>query len=70
MFILTKMSTVASDFERLIADYYSCLDFHEIYAEMKNKTTREVDGFILHDGYLFIGCKVYISRTSLRELLV
>ena len=63
------MSTIVSDFERLIADYESCPDFYEIYAELKNGT-REVDGFVLRDGYLFLSHKLCISRTSLREFLV
>ena len=69
MFILTKMSTVVGGFERLIVDYEFCPDFHEIYAELKNGATREVDEFILHDGYLFIGHKLCIPRTSLGEFL-
>ena len=58
MFILTKMSTTVNSFERLRAEYESCPDFHEIYVELKDGTTREVDGFVLHDGYLFIGSKL------------
>ena len=70
MFILTKMLIVVSGFARLIVDYESCPDFHEIYAELKNGATREVDEFILHDGYLFIGHKLRIPRASLREFLI
>jgi len=64
------MSTVVSGFERLIVDYESYSDFHEIYAELKNEAIREVDEFVLHDGYLFLGSKLCIPRTSLREFLV
>ena len=49
------MSTAVNDFERLKTEYESCPDFHEIYAELKAGTTWEVDGFVLHDGYLFLG---------------
>jgi len=70
VFILTKMSTAVNGFERLKTEYESCPDFHEIYVELKDGTTREVDGFVLHDGYLFIGRKLCILRTSLREFLV
>ena len=58
------MSTVVSDFERLIDDYESCPDFQEIYAELKNETTQEVDGFVVHNRYLFISRKLCIPRTS------
>ena len=70
VFILTKMSTVVSCFERLIADYESYPDFHEMYVELKDGTTREVDEFVLHDGYLFLSRKLCILRTSLREFLL
>ena len=46
------------------------LDFHEIYEELKDETTREVVGFVLHNGYLFIDRKLCIPRISLREFLV
>jgi len=68
--ILTKMLTAVNGFERLKTEYESCPDFHEIYAELKYGTIREVDRFVLHDGYLFIGRKLCIPRASLREFLV
>ena len=37
--------------------------------KLKDRTTREVDGFILYDGYLFLGRKLCIPRTSFREFL-
>jgi len=46
------MSIVLSGFKRLIDDYKSCPDFHDTYAKLKNET-REVNGFVLHDEYLF-----------------
>ena len=70
VFILTKMSTAVNGFERLKTEYESCPDFHEIYVELKDGTTREVDGFVLYDRYLFLGRKLCIPRTSLREFLV
>ena len=70
VFILTKLSTAVNGFERLKIEYESCSDFHEIYAELKDGITREVDRFVLHDGYLFTGRKICISRTSLRKFLV
>ena len=70
MFILIKMSTAVNGFERLKTEYELCSDFHEIYLELKDGTTREVDGFVLHDGYFFVGCKLCIPRTSFREFLI
>ena len=70
VFILTKMSTAVNGFEKLKTEYESCPDFREIYKELKDGVTREVDGFVLHDGYLFIGRKLCIPRTSLREFIV
>ena len=52
------MSTVVNDFERLKTEYESCPDFYEIYTELKEETIREVDEFVLHDGYLFLGRKL------------
>ena len=46
MFILTKMSTAVNGLEKLKTESESCPDFHEIYAELKDGTTREVDGFV------------------------
>ena len=61
------MLTIVSDFERLIAEYESCPNLHEKYAELKNET-RELDEFVLHDGYLFIDYKLCIQDLSWRIL--
>ena len=55
IFILTKMSTVVNDFEKIKAEYESCPDFCDIYAILIDESTQEVDGYTLHDGYLFLG---------------
>ena len=67
---MTKMSTAINGFERLRTEYESYPDFHKIYVELKDGTTREVDGFVLHEGYLFTGRKLCIPRISLREFLI
>ena len=36
----------------------------------KDGTTSEIDGFILPDGYLFLGRKLFMPQTSLQEFLV
>ena len=64
------MSVVVNNFERLKVEYESCPDFYKIFVELKDETTREVDKFILHDGYLFISHKLCILRISLREFLI
>ena len=64
------MSTVVVDFEQIKREYELCPDFCDIYAELKDGITREVDGYIIHDGFLFFGRKLCIPQTSLREFLV
>jgi len=49
VFILTKISTAVNGFERLKTECESCPNFHEIYAELKDGTTQEVNRFLLHD---------------------
>ena len=70
VFILTKMSIAVNGVERLKTEYESCPNFHEIYAKLKDGTTREVDGFVLHDGYLFPVRKLCIPTISFREFFV
>ena len=61
--ILGAMSTGVTWFERLRED-----DFGEIYIMLRDEPTREMDGFLLHNGYLF-RFHIYIPRTSLRDFL-
>ena len=70
IFILIKMSTVINDFEKINAEYEMCPDFCDIYAILIDGSTHEVDGYTLHDGYLFLSRKLCIPRTSLREFFV
>jgi len=67
--ILVAMSAEVTRFERLREEYESCSDFGEIYIMLRNGPTQEMDEFLLHDGYLFRFCKLYISRMSLRDFL-
>ena len=67
---MTKISTAVNGFERLNTEYESCPDFHEIYAELQDGTKREVDGFVLHDGYLLIGHKLYNQEPLLENFFL
>jgi len=51
--ILTVLNNQVVGFERLKAEYESCLDFQEFFTLLKSGTTREIDSFLLKDGYLF-----------------
>jgi len=70
IFILTKMSTVINGFEKINADCESCPDFCNVYTILIDGSIREVEVYTLHDGHLFLGRKLCILRTSLREFLV
>lgn len=70
VFSLSKMFTVVIDFERIKNDYDTCPNFNEVYMVWKDETTPEIDGYILQDGFLFLGRKLCIPHTSLREFLV
>jgi len=56
-------------FERFREEYDSCPDFREIYITLRDRPTREMDKFLLHDIYLFRFRKLCISRTFLRDFL-
>jgi len=65
--ILVAMSVEVLGFERLREEYDSCPDFGKIYVTLRDSSVREMDGFLLRDGYLFRFRKLCIPRTSLRE---
>ena len=67
--ILITMSAEVSGFERLREEYDSCPDFEKIYVTLWDSSVREMDGFLLQDGYLFKLRKLCIPRTSLRNFL-
>ena len=54
----------------MIVDYESCPNFYEIFAELKMKQHEKFDGFVLHNGHLFLGCKLCIPRTSLKKKFI
>ncbi|XP_020257552.1 uncharacterized protein LOC109834065 [Asparagus officinalis] len=60
VYVLTKLSTVVVGFEKLKMDYESCPDFSEMYAMLIDGTTREIVGYILQDGFLFLGRRLCI----------
>jgi len=50
VFVLTKMSMVVNYFEKLRTEYESSPNFCDIYAILKDRATREVNGYTLHMG--------------------
>ena len=61
MFVLLKMFTVIDGFKKMKTEYESYSDFDEVYALLTYIMTREIDGYILQDGFLFLGRKLCIS---------
>ena len=70
MFDLIKMSVVVNGFEKMKTEYELCPDFGKVYALLTDETTREINGYTLRDGFLFLGRKLCIPQTSFREFLV
>ena len=66
--ISVAMSAEVIGFERLREEYDSCTDFGKNYVTLRD-SIREMNHFLLQDGYLFRFCKLCISRTSLRDFL-
>ena len=64
------MSAIVVGFEHMKIEFELCPDFREVYIQLKDGTTREIDGYVLHDNFLFLGHKLCIPQTSLREFLV
>jgi len=69
LMILVAISIKITGFERLKEGYESCPDFGERYITLRDRPVREMDGFLLHDRYLFRFHKLCISCTSLRDFL-
>jgi len=55
------MFTVIDGFKKMKTEYESYSDFDEVYALLTYIMTREIDGYILQDGFLFLGRKLCIS---------
>ncbi|XP_054782686.1 uncharacterized protein LOC129289975 [Prosopis cineraria] len=68
--LLHTMSVSVVGFENLKEDYVSCPDFRIIYQEVRNGNRHEHVDFILKDGHLFCGSKLYIPCTSMRDFLI
>jgi len=67
--ILVATSVEVTGFERLREEYESCPDFGKIYVTLGYDSVREMDGFLLQDGYLFRFHRLYVPPTSLRNFL-
>ena len=51
--MLTQLNAGVVGFERIKEEYVSCSDFGEIFGALKQEVTREINGFLFHDDYLF-----------------
>jgi len=67
--ILVAMSAKVVGFERLREEYESCPDFEKIYVALQDGSAREMDKFLLQDGYLFRFRKMCIYHTSIMDFL-
>jgi len=61
---------LVNSFEKINAEYESCPNLCDIYALLIDGSTQEVNGYTLHDRYLFLDRKLCIPRTFLREFLM
>jgi len=66
--IILVVISVMTGFERL-KECESCPDFGKICVVLQDGSVREMDGFLLQDGYLFRFHKLCIPRTSIRDFL-
>jgi len=63
--ILVAMSAEMIGFSREREEYESCPDFGVIYVTLQDSSVREMDGFLLQDGYLFTFLSyVFLVRLS------
>ena len=67
---LHHMSAHVIGFDKLKDEYSACPDFGIIYDEVSNGNHHEYVDFLVENGYLFKVTKLYIPRTSFRDLLI
>ena len=67
---LHRMSAHIIRFDGLKDEYSACPDFCIIYDEVSNGKRHEYVDFLVENGYLFKVTKLFIPRTSLRDLLI
>jgi len=67
--ILVVMNAEVIGFERLREGHESCPDFEKIYVTLRDDSVREMDDFLLQDGYLFRFRKVCFSHMFFKDLL-
>ena len=67
---LHRMSSHVIGFDRLKDEYSVCPDFGNIYDEVSNGNYHEYVDFLVKNSYLFKMTKLYIPRTSFRDLLI
>jgi len=64
------MSIEVVGFEKIKNTYESCTDFENIFTVLRVGVTREIDDFLLQDGYLFCSHNLFIPCTSSIDFLV
>jgi len=64
------LSAKVIEFECLIHEYPTYRDFGEIYTSLTHDPPTNVEGFIIVDGFLFRGTRLFIPNTSLRDYLI
>ena len=64
------MKNFVVGFEHLKDEYSQCPDFVIIHKGSLDNPSPTQGDFLIRDGYLLKGVKLYISYTSLRDFLV
>ncbi|KAF7812066.1 putative 1-phosphatidylinositol-3-phosphate 5-kinase FAB1D isoform X1 [Senna tora] len=69
LFVLNSMSVNIVGFDKLKDEYASCPDFGIIFQEISNGNRHDHQDFIIKDGHLFRGTRLFIPCTSIRDFL-
>jgi len=57
-------------FDKLKGTYTSCPDFSLIYSNISARNRNHDVDFVIHDGFLFWGSKLYIPKMPFSDVLV
>ena len=50
--------------------YADCPDFGTIYSTLHSGPSHEFSEYLIQDGFLFKGVKLYVPKTSVRDFLI